>query len=72
MQGLGEGAAGVQWVEVSPRRAGDAAAAETRYHRRGRVQLVRRGGGSLDLKVLLLKRDDGRGYASSDKVVTES
>jgi len=35
VQGLGEGAAGVQWVEVSPRRAGDAAAAETRCHRRG-------------------------------------
>ena len=67
MQGLGEGAAGVQWVEVSPRRAGDAAAAETRCHRRGRVQLVRRGGGSLDLKCYCLNAmtDEGMRVVSS-------
>jgi hypothetical protein len=46
-KGLGDGAAGVQWVILSPCRAGDAAVAETGCHRRG---LVRRGGGSLDLK----------------------
>jgi hypothetical protein len=46
----GDGAAGVQWVEVSPRRAGVAAVAETGRHRRGAGVLVRRGGGSLDLK----------------------
>jgi hypothetical protein len=34
--GLGDGAAGVQWVEVPPRRAGDVAVAETGHHRRGR------------------------------------
>jgi hypothetical protein len=37
-------------VEVPPRRAGDAAVAETGCHRRGAGVLVRRGGGSLDLK----------------------
>jgi hypothetical protein len=35
VQGLGDGAAGVQWVEVPPRRAGDVAVAGTRCHRRG-------------------------------------
>jgi hypothetical protein len=33
--GLGDGAAGVQWVEVPPRRAGDVAVAKTGHHRRG-------------------------------------
>ena len=44
-QGLGDDAAGVQWMEVPPRCAGDVAVATDE----GGV-LVRRGGGTLDLK----------------------
>ena len=49
VQGPGHGAADVQWVEVPPRRTGDAAAAETGCHRRGAPwvlrAVVRRGSG---------------------------
>jgi len=59
-------------VEVPPRRAGDAAVAETGCHRRGAGVLVRRGGGSLDLKCYCFNAltDEGMQAVSSLTALT--